>query len=199
MTSRVKKVRSSIPTYAIVGDGYCEKIYFDQLKGVEQLRHISIKPELPQKTGLSRVLEKAEELHEQGYDKVYCIIDYDVVLSNNQTPYFLKQKAKLEKKGIVVLVCNPCFEVWFLLHYKKTGKLYSNCDSVGKDIKSETDLSDYSKEQQYYQKKQIYKFLRPKLNDAVANAQFLELKREDESLNFPRAEIYKLIQELLDL
>ena len=39
-TSRPIKQRKSPPIYAIVGDGYSEKIYFEQLKEAKQFKNI---------------------------------------------------------------------------------------------------------------------------------------------------------------
>ena len=201
MASRPIKRRNSLPIYAIVGDGYSEKIYFEQLREVEKIKNIQIKPDLPNRSGKGasfvRVMEKAEQLLEQGYDKVYCIIDFDTVIKEQKTGSFSANKARLEKKGIVVLICNPCFEIWYLLHFKKTGKLFSNCDSVADVLKQETDLTDYSKEQAYYNKKNLYKYLRLKLPTAFENAQFLEIDRDTQGLYFPKAEIFKIIQALV--
>ena len=200
MASRPIKQRKSPPIYAIVGDGYSEKIYFEQLKESEQFKNIQIKPDLPNRSGkgagFMRVMAKAEEMLELGYAKIYCLIDFDTVISEDKLGYFLKEKARLEKKGIIVLICNPCFEIWYLLHFKKTGKPFSNCDSVADVLKKETDLTDYSKEQGYYHKKNLYVYLRSKLDTAVKNARFLEIDRDIQGYNFPRAEVFKLIEAL---
>lgn len=200
MALRITNTRKSVPTYAIVGDGYSEKIYFEQLREAEQLKNIHIKPDLPNRSGkgapFMRVMDKAVELYEEGYEKVYCIIDVDTIVQQQKLDYYLIQKNRLEKKGIIILECNPCFEMWYLLHFKKTAKLFSNCDAVAVDIKRDTELKDYSKEQNYYHRKNLYKVLRPKLKNAIENALFLEKNREEVSPYFPRAEVFKIFKDL---
>jgi RloB-like protein len=200
MAVRKSKNRSSTPIYAIVGDGYSEKIYFEQLREMEQIQNIQIKPELPNNSGkggnFMRIFTKCLDFQEDGYEKIYAIIDFDAVIEEKSFNTYCKEKAKVEKKGIVVLECNPCFEIWYLLHFKKVGKAFSKCDDVATDIKNNTDLKDYSKHQDYYHKKNLYKFLHPHIETAFKNADFLEKDREDKALSFPRAEVFKLIQHL---
>lgn len=200
MSSRKNQHRKSISVYAIVGDGYSEKLYFEQLKAIEQLKNIQVKPDLPNKSGKGasfiRVMNKAQALHAEGYDKVYCLIDFDTVLHENKVDLYKKEKAKLEKKGIIVLECNPCFELWYLLHFKKTTKPFSNCDNVVSEIKNTTDLREYSKKQTF--QKNMYNVLKQRLLTAFENALSLENDREDMSTNYPRAEVFKVFIDILD-
>ena len=199
MSSRKIQNRKPLPVYALVGDGYSEKIYFDELKTIEQLRNVQIKPDLPSRSGkggsFMRVMQKAKELYTEGYDKVFCLIDFDAVIHENKTEEYKTEKGKLEKKGVIVLECNPCFEFWYLLHLQKTAKSFMNCESVVAHIKNTTELKDYSKEQSY--QKLIYQKLRSKMPDAIENASVLEQNRSLMGLNYPRAEVFKAIKELL--
>jgi hypothetical protein len=203
MTTRKSKNRSSIPVCAIVGDGYSEKIYFEQLREMEQIQNIKILPALPNRSGkggnFMRVFSKCLEFKEEGYEKIYCIIDFDAVLEEKSFEIYKKEKAKAEKRGIVVLECNPCFEIWYLLHFKKVGRAFAKCDDVAVEIKQNTDLKDYSKQQDYYHKTNLYKVLYPLLENALKNAAFLEKDRDDKAKTFPRAEVFKLIQYLNEI
>jgi hypothetical protein len=79
------------------------------------------------------------------------------------------------------------------------GKIFSKCDHVANDLVNYTELKDYSKNQVYYHKKNLYKFLYPHLEVALKNAAFLEKDRDDNSFMFPRAEVFKLIQHLREI
>lgn len=70
---------------------------------------------------------------------------------------------------------------------------------VAVEIKQNTDLKDYSKQQDYYHKTNLYKVLYPLLENALKNAAFLEKDRDDKAKTFPRAEIFKLIQYLNEI
>ena len=71
---------------AIVGDGHTERIYFHQMSKFENLRihGIDIKPELPDNKGWSKAIERAAQLADGGYDRVYAIVDLDVIYQKKQ-------------------------------------------------------------------------------------------------------------------
>lgn len=198
--ARKKKIRSATKQYAIVGDGFTEKIYFEQLKESESIKDFTIKPQLPNKKGKGgghvRVLQKVKELLHEGYDHVYCLIDFDKVVQENNTDNFRKDCLLLDQEKVTILINNPCFEVWFVLHFEKTGKLFSSGDEVEKKLCQH--IKDYSKNQQYLQKKNIYSYLKPMLfSKAIPNAEFLERNREEQCELYPRAEVYKLMKDLV--
>lgn len=167
MLERHIQKRQAPKVYAVVGDGFSEKIYFEKLKAAERLRNITIKPELPNRSGKGggfvRVFKKAEELHQQGYDRVYCLIDFDTVLSENKVSSYNLRKTKLEQKGVIVLESNPCFEIWLLLHFQRIGRAFTDCNEVGHTIRQNHLLSDYEKSQKYHQRKDLYSALKPSL------------------------------------
>lgn len=196
MARHTKNFKAKNKGIAIVGDGLCEKLYFDQMKAHEKLT-TQIKPELPNSGSWKTVFDKVEELLEKEYDLIYCIIDYDTVLSQNALADYNVRKAKLiNTEKVKIYECNPCFEIWYLLHYEPTTRPFENCDAVFPKLKKH--ISDYQKTIKYYQNKQIYSFLKENQQKAIANAERLEKDRKDFSKNYPRAEMYKLISELLD-
>lgn len=61
---------------AIVGDGLCEKLYFDQMKAAEKLTS-NIEPKLPKAGSWSTVFETVDKLlSNAAYSHIYCLIDY---------------------------------------------------------------------------------------------------------------------------
>lgn len=198
--ARIPVSRKYIERIAIVGDGFTEKIYFDQMKEVEKIRDVVIKPELPKKSAKGgsyrKPLETAKSLVDEGYDHVHCIIDFDTVISENVLAEFTEDVSKINAEDITIYINNPCFETWILLHYEKTGKLFSNCEEVEKQVTSH--LKDYCKNQDYLRKKNIYACLRPFLEKtAIPNAEFLEKDRATYSNKYPRAEVFKLLQKFV--
>ncbi len=192
--ARIDKKRQFIRRVAIVGDGVTEKIYFEQLKELEHTKDVVIKPELPTKSAKGGLFKKAintaKSLVDEGYDHVYCLIDFDTVLSENKLAEFTQELKWVDNKKITVYINNPCFETWVLVHYEKTGKAFANCDTVGKAITGH--LKDYCKNQEYLRKKNLYKTLRPHLEtNAIPNAAFLEDNREGKGDSYPRAEVFK--------
>lgn len=127
---------------------------------------------------------------DEGYDHVYCLIDFDTVLSENKLIEFSRELKGISSKEMTIYINNPCFETWVLVHYEKTGKAFTNCDTVGKAIAEH--LNDYSKNQDYLRKKNLYRTLRPHLEEiAMPNAEFLENDRDERDGNYPRAEVFK--------
>lgn len=203
MPQHQKHTKALLPSVAIVGDGICEQRYFTELKQQESIPYLRIFPELPDQSGkgggFMRVFKKAEALKSIGHDHVFCLIDMDVVHNQHKYDAYQKEKAKLLRKGVTIIEINPCFEVWFLLHFERTTALMSNADEVIQKLKGHKEMSDYSKEQRYYLRKRIYETLRGRMQtEAVPNANWLEeQQREGQSHRFPRCEIHKLIQYLL--
>ena len=196
--SRVDKKRKLIRRIAVVGDGITEKIYFEQLKEIERIKDVVIRPELPSKFSkggsYKKAVTAAKSLAEEGYDHVYCLIDFDTVLSEDKRSDFEQEMKALDGKKITVYINNPCFETWVLMHYEKTGRTFSDCDTVGKTIIKY--LKGYCKKQDYLRRMNLYRTLRPLLeSNAIPNADFLEINREAQSKNYPRAEVYKFFLE----
>ncbi|MEN5194574.1 RloB family protein [Sphingobacterium faecium] len=192
--ARPDKKRKLLRRIAVVGDGVTEKIYFEQLKEIERIKDVVIKPELPSKSSkggsYKKAINTAKSLVEEGYDHVYCLIDFDTVLSENKLADFTQELKDINTKVITVYINNPCFETWVLVHYEKTGKAFSDCDAVGKAVTKH--VKDYCKNQEYLRKKNLYKILRPQLEtNAILNAEFLEDNREEKGNNYPRAEVFK--------
>ncbi len=178
---------------AIVGDGLCEKLYFDQMKTSEKLKS-NIEPKLPKSGSWSTVFDTVDKLlSNEEYTHIYCLIDFDTVISKNEAEKYKIRKNKLLKtERVSIFECNPCFEIWFLVHYEKTSKPFDNCDSVANYLKKH--INDYSKEEKYYTQKAIYEHLKPKQLNALLNADFLELNRSYFGIKYPRAEVFKLIK-----
>lgn len=169
--------------FAFVVDGECEYFYIQMLKRNERSISVDLKPEIPQKKKLADQFKKVVELSND-YDKVFWIIDFDVISKETREAKKGTKTALQEFKGyydkidksyenIVVVVNIPCFEYWLLLHYEKTSKYYNTCDGVLRQLKKH--LPDYSKSQLYYTKqdKDIYLRLRPLLSEAIIRAERL--------------------------
>lgn len=200
--ARKRGKRKLKPVYAIIGDGLTEKIYFDELKRIEEIKNVQIKPELPVGKGDFReTFEKTDELLDQDLDKVYIVIDKDdIVTKNLMNEYIqtLKDKQKEIKSGeLVIIECNPCFEIWFLLHYTYTTKRFRRCSGLEKELKNY--ISDYSKKQDYLKRSKLYSTLKPNLFDtAVPNSKKLFKKAQSNSAGnrFPTCRVHKIISDL---
>ena len=125
MARQIKQRKAQSQGTAIVGDGLCEKLYFDQMKASEGLKS-RIEPQLPKSGSWRTVFDTVDRLlSNDAYSHVYCLIDFDKVIDENAHTKYQNRKKQLEKTGrVTVFECNPCFEMWFLSHYEKTAKKY---------------------------------------------------------------------------
>ncbi|GAB3347084.1 hypothetical protein GCM10027566_00830 [Arachidicoccus ginsenosidivorans] len=75
--ARRDKKRNFKRRVAVVGDGVTEKIYFEQLKELERIKDVLIKPELPSKSSkggsYKKPLNTAIQLVEDGYAELFII------------------------------------------------------------------------------------------------------------------------------
>ena len=194
-------------TYLILVEGETELWYLSRLKKHEFSRlsnlQINIKPELPISKKFNSLLQEAKQ-NSKFYDRVYLILDFDVIL-NEYRNAIDKNKSKLNKllsfyqndknKNIVILINNPCLEIWFLLHFKNISRVFQKCDDVIDDLRR--DLNDYEKSENYYVRKHpdIYQRLRNDLSTAISNARSLG-RFDDKDYEKTLAEMYVLLEDL---
>lgn len=183
----MRKIKSILkkgnPKFALVVDGQCEYWYIQMLKRNERSINVDLKPEIPQKKKLIDQYEKVIELSND-YDKVFWIIDFDVIknetrLAKKGTKTTIQEfkeycnKINNSYKNIIVIINNPCLEYWILLHFEQTSKYYETCDEVSKQLKKH--LPEYNKSQSFHTKQDndIYLRLKPFLSKAISNAERL--------------------------
>ena len=164
-------------SFAVVVDGETEYWYLQMLKRNEPNIPFNIKPQILQKKNIKQQYKLVTELSEGEYDKVFWIVDLDVLLKeerekkNSTSPLqqFLNYYKSLSKqKKIVVIVNNPCLEYWFLLHFQMTNKVFTACTDAKKQVSQK--LKGYEKTEKFFKNNDIYKQLRPLLKIAINNA-----------------------------
>ncbi|AJW63468.1 hypothetical protein VO54_01995 [Elizabethkingia miricola] len=189
-------------TFAVVGDGDCEKWYFQLLKDNEKLT-INILPQLLKKASLKKQYEYVKD-QANTYDKVFWIVDYDVIAKESReckvgeekrSDEFIRYYKELSAlENVEILVVNTCFEYWLLLHFKYSKRNYKDCDETGKDLMKE--FSAYEKTEKFYKKNNsdLYTSLKPYLPTAIKNAKSLG-NFDIYDPNNPVCEIHKLFHE----
>ncbi len=65
--------------FAIVGEGPTEWHYFDGFRK-EKRYPFKINPDLPKHSDWKSILKKAQIQVHEGYDKVFCVLDFDTTL-----------------------------------------------------------------------------------------------------------------------
>lgn len=201
--------------YAIVVDGECEFWYMQMLKRNEKGLNINLEPRIPQKKSLSEQKELIIELSKH-YDKVFWIIDFDVILKETRetnkgekTPLtefkeFYKKIAGDDdyKSRVNFVINNPCLELWFLYHFEYTTRYFTSCEKVIDQLKKNKTIGNYSKTQKYFTKQNadIYLKLKPYLSTAISNAQKLkEVDFDNLESGFTQMNIFFETEELKKL
>lgn len=164
--------------FAVVVDGQTEYWYLQMLIHNEPNIPSNIKPQVPKKN-IDQQYKLVTQLSEEEYDKVFWIVDLDVLLKEEREKKsnpsslqkFLAYYKRLSKnQKVVVIVNNPCLEYWFLLHFKKTTKVFTTCADAEKEVRQH--LKGYEKTEKFFKKSNndIYTQLKPYLKIAVSNA-----------------------------
>lgn len=136
---------------------------------------------------------KQEELDLKDGDMLACFIDVDFKKGRDQE---LRAAMKLSRQNnISVFLSNPCFEIWYLLHFRYSTKLYGSNEEVIKELGCY--ISDYSKS------KDVYNLIENKIDQALLNTKRLESYHLENGTNdrlkkLPSTEAYKLIEMILE-
>ncbi len=170
MGREIKK-RSAKEAIAIIVDGQTEKWYLAKVKDnypCTALKTVKVKPELPEYKRIQDLFDLAKNKLDEEYTFVILIVDLDEPRNDSSElakfndlygKYLLAKKDKLSgkqkdkyawMKNILVIVNNPCFEYWHLLHFGKTNKSYKNYKSLLPDLKKKPNFANYDKTDSFY-------------------------------------------------
>jgi hypothetical protein len=169
-----------------------EPIYFENFKK----KNSSIKTEIRKESGSDPItLIKFAIRIKDAYDtdRIYCV--YDVDSSSDE----LLRKAKImaDRNSMTACVSNPCFELWFLLHYVN----YTSGFSCYEDLKSK--LLDYMPD--YEKTLDVYARLQPLQQTAISNAKRLMEYHAEEGNNSsikkcnPSTQVHELVEYLINI
>lgn len=154
----------------IIAEGKTEKIYFEGLK--ERNTNVEVKIPNTTPTDASNLVDlckyhmKKNELDLSGGDVAICVMD---VLGND--PKNLDEAIfEAKRVGITVALSNPCFELWFLLHYREINHRI-DCSEAIKLLHKY--ISGYNKTKDYSD------ILKPHINEAVKRAKYLQGNTDD--------------------
>lgn len=127
-------------------------------------------------------------------DKAFCLIDSDTDPQKNEQ--ILQAERLLHEHDYQLLVSSPCFEIWYICHYRRSAKHYVSSNAAVDDLK--VLCPEYTKSCE-----NMYGRLKDRIHTAIENAQFLEQACTDAGYRphtveySPSTEVYKLADELL--
>lgn len=150
-----------------------EKNYLNQLKDFFRLSNVSINIFSSKNPSPLQVIKFAKEKSKgNSYDKIYCVFDKDT------HPDFDKARQGCKKYKFEVIVSNPCFEFWILLHFTYTTKSFSANSPCNELIESDLKkhIKDYKKDYNFTN------IIKQNLNTAIVNTQ--KANKEAEKNNY---------------
>lgn len=166
-------------TVLILGEGATEFFYFKSLSDV--FKRLTIKPDYPKNTSIKELEEKIREGVYMGYSHIFCVIDMDTKDKEPEQSQYSRLKRKYAKtfdypkKGIHCEVeffeTHRCTELFFLYYFRYTSRLYTNQDSIIKDLNK---CVEYDKTKDFFLKcKGLHQYFERNggsLYDAITNA-----------------------------
>ena len=137
-----------------------------------------------------------EELDFNHGDLAYVLLDCDINKGEKNEKQFHIALNKAKKKGICPILSNPTFEIWYLLHFIYTTKIFNSNQALVNDLKKY--LPTYTKNAE------VFNVLFPMIDDALKNAKKLyEYKEKINpmkpiSQRHPCTEVYQLVTILVN-
>lgn len=115
----------------------------------------------------------------------------DKIIQDNQFTAYTKDKALAETQGIIILENNPCFEIWLLLHFIHTGRLFNNCNEISLELRRNNHIPGYDKSEKFLLNAKLYQSYKHQLiHQAIPNAKRLEKNRLGQDKLYPRAQTF---------
>ncbi len=206
MVRRIKKVVKNKPTrkrkklivVGTEGDNKSEMMYLRNIERRQDEYHFIF--DQGNETDPVKIVKntdkraRQEEISPQKGDMAVSIFDLD--LDNAKAPQLVEAKALADRKNIKILSSNPCFELWYLEHFKYTTKPFISSSALVQELKKY--IPGYTKNSCDFDS------LYPKTEKAIVNCQKLDNHHKKNGtaglseFNNPRTDFYKLIEIIID-
>lgn len=208
---RGSKPRRTKPVILIVTEGEkSEPKYFEHFRTRQNNVEVRVVPNSKNgsKTDYLNLIRKAsrickdDDLSPKSGDSVWIVADGDV---NYQAADAIKKKnaaltqarATAEKEAYSLLISNPCFELWYLLHLRYTTAHLPDYDAVKKALE-QAGIKDYEKHNDLYEQ------LASETIEAIKRAKRLETHQVENGFTLPLGidanpftEVYRLMEKLV--
>ncbi len=136
---RNSELRKQKPIILIVAEGenVTETQYFRsfQRRNADKNIRIILAKHVTDPEGMLKALQnkwKEMSLDSRKGDKAYVVLDLDC----DEKKAALISELGMKARDVEFIVSNPCFEVWFLLHYKYSTKQFYSGEAVIKELRS---------------------------------------------------------------
>lgn len=197
LKKRGKRTRNRIPVTFIVCEGKeTEPKYFRHFVRRNSGRIIHVKTS-SYKDIYQLVSRSEQEIGRNTYDplsgdQIWCVCDCD----ENDNDKIKKAVSAAKKHGYHLIFSNPCFELWFLLHFVNQTAPLPDCEAVISRLNAQTEINGYRKNQD------IYDLILPNQEQAINRAKRRMNTLDQNHIHFftrnsnPATNVYELIEHL---
>ena len=167
-TKRTSKQMEEKTTILIICEGQkTEPNYFNKLKEKYHLSNIIIpRNTKPSPSSVVKVATEKLKEYELNINNsiIYCVFDRDEHKDIDMA------FDRIQAKNFIPILSSRCFEIWYLLHFEYTARVFNSYDEIKNELKQKPNLSNYDKEPDDYTK-----FLNDEnINLAIKNAKKLQ-------------------------
>ena len=188
---RGRPYREPCKVILIICEGDSEEIYFNNFNKREW-NCIRIRTPNSSYTDPVNLVEFAKRQKQNlNPETTWCVFDIE-----SKSQEVIDKTVRNAGKGINVITSNPCFELWFLLHFQHVSSNLNVTDTI-QMLKNH--ISDYKKGND------IFKLIEDKTQVALSNSRRLNgnhishrLNRYDIRCN-PSTQIYQIIEHIFDI
>ena len=128
-------------------------------------------------------------LTKAAYEVVYCVIDVEAPKAESLS----RAVNKAEGNRLEVILSNPCFEYWYILHFRKTSAPFSTSQEAKSALRREHGAyceSDTT----------IFDVVYPKTADAIKHSKEVLREQHDDAENLcdcnPSTHVHKIVEYL---
>ncbi len=168
------------------------KAYFDRFR-TKRVQFVVL-PTEDGKSSPESVLSRLDE-HRTEYevgegDQLWLCIDYDHWVQSNHVANLLLVLQQCEQKGYFAALSNPCFELWWLLHFGELGEVSSlTCEEVARRVR--TAAGGYTK-----RSGPSSPVTSQMVEDAVERARLLDKNPSERLPAEPMTRVYRIVREM---
>jgi len=178
-----------------------EPIYFNSLKSNLRLAIVEVEI-VGEGAAPINVVDRAIELREErkqlarksitkaAYEVVYCVIDVEAPMPHESLARAI-DKAKGNK--LDVILSNPCFEYWYILHFRKTSAPFNRSQDAKAALRREHPAYNESDTT-------IFNVVYPKTSDAIKHSKDVLKEQHNEAEDLrdcnPSTHVHKIVEYL---
>lgn len=192
---RVTKKVNPVILYVAEGNNKTETIYFNNFKGIVRASIKRADGNYTDPVKMMRQLKKqAQELNlsAKNGDRAYCLIDTD---ANQEKQSQIDSACQKQTDVIKVVISSPCFEEWFLLHYRYSTGQQTSTEAIN-------ELKRLCKG--YTKSYNIYPEIQLTIDDAIQRAKRLAAYHDEQGHpehsveRNPSSTAYQIVEYLLE-